>query len=60
MLPVTVVTGARQVGKSTLLRQEFADYAYRTLDDFTVLHAGDQVTWLHSKVLALPWHLIDQ
>lgn len=32
--PVVVLTGARQVGKSTLLRQEFQDFAYHTLDDF--------------------------
>ena len=37
MSPVTIVTGARQVGKSTLLRHEFPDYAYLNLDDFAVL-----------------------
>lgn len=36
-LPVVVVTGARQVGKSTMLRQEFADYHYLTLDDYALL-----------------------
>ena len=36
-LPVVVITGARQVGKSTMLRTEFADYAYLTLDDYAVL-----------------------
>lgn len=37
--PVVVVTGARQVGKSTLLRhaEPFRDWRYRTLDDFDVL-----------------------
>jgi predicted AAA+ superfamily ATPase len=34
--PVTVLTGARQVGKSTLLQHEFADYVYLSLDDFTL------------------------
>lgn len=34
--PVTVLTGARQVGKSTLLRHEFTDLAYLTMDDFAV------------------------
>lgn len=33
---VTVLTGARQVGKSTLLRHEFPDFTYCTLDDFTI------------------------
>jgi predicted AAA+ superfamily ATPase len=36
-LPVVVVTGARQVGKSTMLRNEFADYDYVTLDDYALL-----------------------
>jgi predicted AAA+ superfamily ATPase len=34
--PVAVLTGARQVGKSTLLQNAFADYAYLSLDDFTL------------------------
>jgi uncharacterized protein len=34
--PVTVLTGARQVGKSTLLQHEFSDYTYLSLDDFTL------------------------
>jgi predicted AAA+ superfamily ATPase len=34
--PVTVLTGARQVGKSTLLKHEFPDFTYHTLDDFSV------------------------
>jgi uncharacterized protein len=36
-LPVVVITGARQVGKSTMLRTEFTDYAYFTLDDYAIL-----------------------
>ena len=37
--PIVVLTGARQVGKSTLLQQEppFANWRYLTLDDFDVL-----------------------
>lgn len=31
--PAVLLTGARQVGKSTLLQKVFADYAYLTLDD---------------------------
>jgi uncharacterized protein len=34
--PVTVLTGARQVGKSTLLRHDFPEFTYTTLDDFAV------------------------
>jgi hypothetical protein len=33
---VTVLTGARQVGKSTLLQHEFPDFRYLTLDDFSL------------------------
>ncbi len=35
--PVIVVSGARQVGKSTMLRNEFRDFAYLTMDDYDVL-----------------------
>ena len=34
--PVTVLTGARQVGKSTLLKHAFPDFSYLTLDDYAV------------------------
>ena len=34
--PVTVVTGARQVGKSTLIRHDFPEFTYRTLDDLAL------------------------
>jgi len=33
---VTVLTGARQVGKSTLLKHAFPDFSYLTLDDYAV------------------------
>jgi uncharacterized protein len=35
--PVVVVSGARQVGKSTMLQNEFCDFAYLTMDDYEVL-----------------------
>jgi predicted AAA+ superfamily ATPase len=35
--PVIVVSGARQVGKSTLLKNEFCDFFYYTMDDFATL-----------------------
>jgi predicted AAA+ superfamily ATPase len=35
--PVVVLTGARQVGKSTFLKKEFPDFKYLNLDEFTVL-----------------------
>ncbi|MFH1998928.1 MAG: AAA family ATPase, partial [Planctomycetota bacterium] len=37
--PIVVLTGARQVGKSTLLQQEppFSEWRYITLDDFDTL-----------------------
>jgi len=35
--PVTVVTGARQVGKSTFLQNEFPGIRYLSLDDYPVL-----------------------
>ncbi len=37
--PIIVLTGARQVGKSTLLKQEepFCNWRYITLDDFDIL-----------------------
>jgi len=34
---VVVISGARQVGKSTFLQNEFPDYKYISLDDFSVL-----------------------
>lgn len=35
--PVVIITGARQVGKSTFLQNEFLDFKYLNLDDFSVL-----------------------
>ncbi|HOK30099.1 MAG TPA: ATP-binding protein [bacterium] len=35
--PVVIITGARQVGKSTFLEREFPDFKYINLDDFSFL-----------------------
>ncbi len=35
--PVVVITGARQVGKSTLLQKEFPSFKYLSLDDFSII-----------------------
>ena len=64
--PVAVVTGARQTGKSTLVREPAPAGArsYFTLDDLDTLercrpglwlHTGDTVEWLSPGVLAAPW-----
>jgi len=53
VMPVVIVTGARQVGKSTPLQQEFS--AKRGI----IVHGGDDLFWLHSKVIAVPWWWID-
>lgn len=37
IFPVVVVSGARQVGKSTFLQKEFQDFKYISLDDFSIL-----------------------
>lgn len=34
VMPVMVITGARQVGKSTMLKNEFADYSYTNTSFF--------------------------
>jgi hypothetical protein len=43
-MPVVVLSGARQTGKSTLLHQEsgFRDRVYQTLDDYAVLQTARQ------------------
>ena len=54
--PVTVLTGARQVGKSTLLQQEFPHFSYSSMDDF---HLQEKVRldpsslWLHQDQIIL-------
>ncbi|MBI5194089.1 MAG: AAA family ATPase, partial [Nitrospirae bacterium] len=37
IFPVVVISGARQVGKSTFLQNEFQDFKYVSLDDFSTL-----------------------
>lgn len=37
VMPVVIVTGARQVGKSTMLQKEFSSYDYVTLDDYALM-----------------------
>lgn len=41
-LPVVVITGLRQAGKTTFLQEDpaFAEYRYRTLDDLSTLEAA--------------------
>ncbi len=49
--PVVVITGARQVGKSTFLIHEFKDYKYINLDEFDYLQQSktDPLSlWAHS------------
>jgi len=46
--PVVVLTGARQVGKSTLLQNEFPDFKYINFDDHKILQQAKhdpQVLW---------------
>lgn len=46
--PVVVITGARQVGKSTMLRNEFQDFAYLTMDDYEIMERAQldpQALW---------------
>lgn len=35
--PIVVLSGARQVGKSTFLQEEFSEFKYLSMDDFSVL-----------------------
>lgn len=56
--PVTVLTGARQVGKSTLLRnaEPFRNWRYHSLDDFDVLaqvRRDPQALWAGAKNIVL-------
>lgn len=40
--PVVIVSGARQVGKSTFLQNEFPDFKYLSLDDFSILRQAQK------------------
>jgi uncharacterized protein len=54
--PVTVLTGARQVGKSTLLRHDFPDFRYCTLDDYVVREQArldPQSLWIGTERLII-------
>lgn len=54
--PVTVLTGARQVGKSTLLRHDFPDFRYCTLDDYAVREMArldPQSLWIGTERLII-------
>ncbi len=56
--PVTILTGARQVGKSTLLRnaEPFRHWRYHTLDDFDVLaqaRRDPQALWAGAETIIL-------
>ncbi|MFH0995666.1 MAG: AAA family ATPase [Pseudomonadota bacterium] len=56
VMPVVVVTGARQVGKSTLLQKEFSDYDYVTLDDYALLEQSrldPQSLWVGKESLII-------
>lgn len=68
-IPVVVVTGARQVGKSTMLRHEFPDYTYITMDEYAVLeqakrdpqslwHATDRIIIDEAQKLPTLFHAI--
>ena len=35
--PIVVLSGARKVGKSTFLQEEFSKFKYLSMDDFSVL-----------------------
>ena len=39
--PIVVLSGARQVGKSTFLQEEFPDFQYFSLDDFSTLEQAE-------------------
>lgn len=49
--PVVVVSGARQVGKSTMLQHEFGDFDYVSLDDFDIMDRArlDPATLWYNK-----------
>ncbi len=50
--PVIVVSGARQVGKSTFLQNEFKDFKYVSLDDFSAFQRAKKdpsSLWMDSE-----------
>lgn len=56
-IPVVVVCGARQVGKTTLLRHTFPDLDYVVLDPALVC-AVDRPRWLAEDTAVIPWNLL--
>ena len=55
--PVLVVTGARQTGKSTLVRHLAPDAGYLTLDDVEVMdRVRPRSAWWDGSHLAGRWH----
>lgn len=49
---VLLITGSRQVGKSTLLKEKLLpDYGYVTLDDFTELGLAQKDPALFFKII---------
>lgn len=52
--PAILLTGARQVGKSTLLQKVFADYAYMTLDDPMLRQQAQMEPYLFVNTCQLP------
>ncbi len=49
--PAVLITGPRQVGKSTVLKNLYSDYAYETLDDMNMIRAitSDPTGYLRLK-----------
>lgn len=50
--PVVIISGARQVGKSTFLQNEFAEFKYLSLDDFSTLQqakSDPESLWVDSN-----------
>lgn len=52
--PAIVLTGPRQTGKSTLLKQLFPEYNYITLDDINIRNIAKQDPALFVSTLKLP------
>ncbi|MBQ2293879.1 MAG: AAA family ATPase, partial [Spirochaetales bacterium] len=51
---VLLVTGSRQVGKSTLLKEKYTSYDYVVLDDYSELDMARQDPGLFFKNHSLP------
>ena len=56
-MPVAVLTGMRQVGKTTLLRQEFSEWTYYDLDDPDVFLLAREDA---RRLLSSPWVVLDE